>query len=140
MERFPNVFKAKQLTSDKGKNKYLNTGLYRKVSTGFCFDLFFSAALQHAVPRPGIRSEPQMQPILLQLCGSTIPFSPDPLSRARDDTCLQVLQRPHRSRCAIASGNFCTGFLFFILFYFVVVLGPNPRHMEVPRLGIQSEL
>jgi len=38
------------------------------------------------------------------------------------------------------------GFLFFyfILFYFFFVfllfLGPLPRHMEVPRLGVQSEL
>ena len=25
----------------------------------------------------------------------------------------------------------------FILFYFIVFLGPHPRHMEVPRLGVQ---
>ena len=29
------------------------------------------------------------------------------------------------------------GFLFFVLFCF---LGPHPRHMEVPRLGVPSEL
>ena len=25
-------------------------------------------------------------------------------------------------------------------FFFLVFLGPNPRHMEVPRLGAESEL
>ena len=30
--------------------------------------------------------------------------------------------------------------LFFILFYFFVYLGPHPQHMEVPRLGAESEL
>ena len=30
-------------------------------------------------------------------------------------------------------------FCFFILFYFVF-LGPHPQHLEVPRLGVQSEL
>ena len=49
--------------------------------------------------------------------------------------------------------NFCTilrifyFFYFFILFYlsfwfffFLPFLGPLPRHMEVPRLGVKSEL
>ena len=26
------------------------------------------------------------------------------------------------------------------MYFFFVFLGPNPRHMEVPRLGVQSEL
>ena len=34
--------------------------------------------------------------------------------------------------------------VYFILFYFIFVflpfLGPLPQHMEVPRLGVQSEL
>ena len=34
--------------------------------------------------------------------------------------------------------------IFFLAFFFVVVflpfLGPHPRHMEVPRLGGESEL
>ena len=30
-------------------------------------------------------------------------------------------------------------FSYFILFYFCF-LGPHPRHMEVPRLGVESEL
>ena len=32
-------------------------------------------------------------------------------------------------------------FYFILLFYlFVVFLGPHPRYMEVPRLGVESEL
>ena len=31
-------------------------------------------------------------------------------------------------------------FLFFFFFLFFVFLRPHPRHMEVPRLGVQLEL
>ena len=31
-------------------------------------------------------------------------------------------------------------FFFFCLFVFLPFLGPLPRHMEVPGLGVQSEL
>ena len=31
-------------------------------------------------------------------------------------------------------------FNFFMLFYFLSFLGPYPLHMEVPGLGVQSEL
>ena len=40
----------------------------------------------------------------------------------------------------------CWGFCFvlfcfvFVCFFLFVFLGPNPRHMEVPRLGVESEL
>ena len=37
----------------------------------------------------------------------------------------------------ILTSWFC--FLFFAFFVFCL-LGPHPRHMEVPRLGVQSEL
>ena len=29
---------------------------------------------------------------------------------------------------------------FLSVTFFLVFLGPNPQHMEVPRLGVQSEL
>ena len=32
------------------------------------------------------------------------------------------------------------GHLFIYLFVFLPFLGPVPRHMEVPRLGVESEL
>ena len=31
-------------------------------------------------------------------------------------------------------------FLFFNFFVFLLFLGPIPRHMEVPRLGVELEL
>ena len=34
----------------------------------------------------------------------------------------------------------CLFFFFFFFFYFSCFLGPHPRHMEVPRLGVESEL
>uniref|UniRef100_A0A8D0MWN7 N-myc-interactor n=1 Tax=Sus scrofa TaxID=9823 RepID=A0A8D0MWN7_PIG len=36
-------------------------------------------------------------------------------------------------------GSIKTGFFFFF-FVFLLFLGPLPRHMEVPRLGVESEL
>ena len=30
--------------------------------------------------------------------------------------------------------------MFFIIIIIVCFLGPHPRHMEVPRLGVESEL
>ena len=32
------------------------------------------------------------------------------------------------------------GMTQFFFFFFLVFLGPHPRHMEVPRLGVESEL
>ena len=37
-----------------------------------------------------------------------------------------------------ASSNFLT--FLFLFFVFLPFLGPLPRHMEVPRLGVESEL
>ena len=34
----------------------------------------------------------------------------------------------------------CQSFFFFFFFGFLPFLGPLPRHMEVPRLGVESEL
>ena len=31
-------------------------------------------------------------------------------------------------------------FIFVTFFFFALFLGPHPRHMEVPRLGVESEL
>ena len=37
-------------------------------------------------------------------------------------------------------GNVQVQTLFIYLFVFFPFLGPLPRHMEVPRLGVESEL
>ena len=41
------------------------------------------------------------------------------------------------ARSSSSWGNVDFFFFFFCLFVF---LGPHPRHMEAPRLGVQSEL
>ena len=30
-------------------------------------------------------------------------------------------------------------FIYLLIYLFIVYLGPNPQHMEVPRLGFKSE-
>ena len=32
------------------------------------------------------------------------------------------------------------GISFFFFFFFLAILGPHPWHMDVPRLGVKSEL
>ena len=57
---------------------------------------------------------------------------------------LQKL-RPVTRSCNIESCYGKSGFVFwflvfFLVFLFFVFLGPHLWHMEVPRLGVQSEL
>ena len=44
--------------------------------------------------------------------------------------------------CPLASFTSVLSFFFFFFFFFLtfVFLGPHPRHMAVPRLGVQLEL
>jgi len=115
----------------------------------FCFCFCF---LAYGVPGPGVRSELQLGP-KLQLQQSQIL---NPLCWAGDQTWVSVLQRDCRSSCAIAGTrifikllisltslifNFFFVFLSFLLLLLLLLLflGPLPRHMEVPRLGVESE-
>ena len=50
-------------------------------------------------------------------------------SQTRDQTSAAAVTMPKE-----------TSKLYFILFYFIVFLGPHPWHMGVPRLGVKSEL
>ena len=36
--------------------------------------------------------------------------------------------------------QFSNGFLFVVVVWFFVFLGPHPRHMEVPRLDVELEM
>ena len=47
-----------------------------------------------------------------------------------------ILQARERTEASIEESSFC---FFFFAFCFLF-LGPYPRHMEVPRLGVKSEL
>ena len=56
--------------------------------------------------------------------------------------CLHVLDVSYRY---LMIGFFHLVFFFFCLFVFLLLLlllflGPLPRHMEVPKLGVESEL
>ena len=57
--------------------------------------------------------------------------------QARPPGC--VLQRAPRIPLPVAPPLF-NGEFFFLFFVFLPLLGPLPRHMEVPRLGVESEL
>ena len=54
--------------------------------------------------------------------------------------------RQHQIRAASATyGAKCSNagfFIFYFILYFILLsfLGPHPRHMESPRLGVQSEV
>ena len=43
-----------------------------------------------------------------------------------------------KSRCGEERVTIKQGFCYFYVFVFAI-LGPHPRHVEVPRLGVQSE-
>ena len=44
-----------------------------------------------------------------------------------------------RSKARTKTGKY-EFFFFFFWSFFLLFLGPLPRHMEVPRLGVKSEL
>ena len=65
----------------------------------------------------------------------------NPLRVARDQTCvLMDTSQVHTTepQCELHALVFFFFFFFFLIF--LPLLGPLPRHMEVPRLGVQSEL
>ena len=95
----------------------------------------------YGVPGPGIRSKPQLQPVL-QLWEHRIL---NPLGWARDQTCIPVLPRHCQSHCATAREflrsslrnardiYICVCVLFLSFF---VSLGPHRWHMEFPMLRV----
>ena len=97
------------------------------------------------VPGPLIKSELQLQQC--RMFKSTLPdWGWNPCLCCKPSRCSQILNPLRHSR------NSTNGF-YFILFYFIfffclllllllllLFLGPLPRHMEVPRLGVESEL
>ena len=120
---------------------------------GFCFVfVFLWLHLQHKeVPRLAVESELQ----LLAYTTVTATLDPNriydlcrnlqqrwilkPLSEARDPT-LNLLDI---GQVCFPEPQWQLIFLFFVylfIFVFLPFLGPLPRHMEVPRLGVESEL
>ena len=54
--------------------------------------------------------------------------------------CVQSLAQelPHAKDAGLIIHCTTSGTPYFFFFFFF--LGPNPRHMDVPRLGVKSEL
>ena len=94
---------------------------------------FFGCPMAYVVPGPGVRSNHSCD--LSHSCSNTRALT---LSAGRDWTCISVLPRCHRSHCTTA-GTPERYFLLFCLLIFVF-LGMRPQHIEVPRLGVATEL
>ena len=111
---------------DKSLNKLIYLYLF--------FFSHFGCPAAYGAPGPGIRFEPQFPPtpqlwqhqILNLLC------------QAEDQICVQCSS--HCQCCWTIVGTYT--FLIFILYIFLSFgfSGPYPWHMEVPRLGVESEL
>ena len=64
----------------------------------------------------------------------------NPLSKARDQTRNLKFPSQIHFHCAMTGTPVHFLYLFFLFFVILPFLGPLPRHMEVPRLGVQLEL
>ena len=89
----------------------------------YLFIFIFWLCLWHVeVPRPETVPKPQFWPM------PQLNFNP--LCWAKDPACVPALPRHCWSHCATVETQ-----IFFLDFW-----GPNLHHMEVPRLGVESEL
>ena len=61
---------------------------------------------------------------------------PDPVSKARDQTCILIDTRQIRFHCATVGIPVCLYGLKLFLFF----LGPYSRHIQAPGLGVKWEL
>ena len=95
----------------------------------------FGYPMAYRIPEPRIKYKPELQPIpqlqqcqfLNVLCWVGPRMEPMPPQR----------QAGSFTHCATAGNPILSFFLFLV---FLPFLGPLPRHMEVPRLGHESEL
>ena len=53
---------------------------------------------------------------------------------------LFLLQQPKETRTSLSLLPKLKDFYYLIFFILFLFLGPHPQHMEVPRLGVESEL
>ena len=86
--------------------------------------------------------QPQQCQILNLLCHQRTSKRPAFYYASR--SCCIWLQHTHVYTFLKKKSEVCVGrysfFFFFFFFFFFVFIGPHLRHMEVPRLGVQSEL
>ena len=104
------------------------------------------------VPRPQVKSE------LQSLASTTATVTPDlshicslhhssrqcwilsPLSKARDRTCNLVVPSQIHQPLSHDGNSWVCFWLWFFWSFCLFLLGPHLWHMEVPRLGVESEL
>ena len=55
-------------------------------------------------------------------------------------TTVSLMNTPHIVKIFVCGKNFQNLLLFLLLLFFFCFLGPHPLHMEVPKLGVESEL
>ena len=107
----------------------------------FIFSSFWLHPQHMEVPRPGTESELQLQPM---------PPLPNPLSEARNQTCilmdnnwaLNPLSHNGNSSFFFLNGRIISYYysaIQHIFLFFFFSLWPHQWHMEVPRLGTESE-
>ena len=69
------------------------------------------------------------------------PLSLDQVPNWNYERKMQRKHNPNPPHTYLVSTTTLQGsFHHFLFFFFFFFLGPYPRHMEVPRLGVQSEL
>ena len=88
------------------------------------------------VPGPWIEASPQQQPELLQWQLWVL----NPLCHKETLVIFSTWFFSHgslqnQSKCQISPKHWC-----YVRFFFFFFLGPHPRHIEVPRLGVKLEL
>ena len=98
-----------------------------------CFFYFFFFGRPYGVPRPGIRSKPQLQHKSSTHCPE--PGIQSVFQCSRDTTYPTVPQRE-----LLFIYYYYNLFIYLFIFVFCHFLGLLPRHMEVPRLGVELEL
>ena len=103
-----------------------------RLQCSFLFLSFFLAAPQR-MEFLGQGSDSGCRCELRSSCSNTRFFSPMYQGRQGLNLC------PVAAKTLSHSGNSCDGFLPSILFFFFI-LGRHLPHMEVPRLGVKSEL
>ena len=100
----------------------INLNLFLITALREHFFFFFGHPATYGVPRPGIRSELQLQPKLQQLQRQIL----NPLCQTEDQTCVPVFPRCHKCPCITMRTPSLFHLFCFILFYFIIFLGLCP--------------
>ena len=89
-----------------------------------------------------------INPLPRNFAGATIKFKKKQTTKKKDSRpgtgkpcwCEAGFSLTLRTTTGIASNEFLLMYFFSFLFVFLLFIGPLAWHMEVPRLGVESEL